>query len=387
MITASILDRVSPQKGNILLFFISIIIIGVLVIKNIKDRSFSMSIKLSICMPTFNFGKFIGETLDSIIPQLTDQIEIVILDGGSTDNTHEIVQAYQKTCPQIQYFRQTARGGIDLDMHLSVENAQGEYCWLFSSDDIMRPGAIHKILTEIAEGIDVYLCDFTICEYDCKTPIFEHYILKNRTSAIFNLSDSLIRAKYFELAIETTAFFGFMSSLIIRRARWIETPAGEQFFGTCWSHAARILHMIPQGLQVKYLPLSLLLKRSYNDSFMDKGMVHRFSIAIDGFQKIVHSIFGEQSIEAFHITRVLKAEFPLRFFLVTKLSLRNKLEKKRLLGLFNKLYSDMRSKVLLMNLLAVIPHPLIAFLRILYRTTLPLRQYLHNRSATAVSSD
>lgn len=338
-------------------------------------------------MPTFNFGKFIGETLESIIPQLTDQIEIVILDGGSTDNTQEIVQAYQKTYPQIQYFRQPTRGGIDQDMHLSVEKSQGEYCWLFSSDDIMRPGAIHEVLTEIEEGIDVYLCNFTICEFDCKTPLFEHYILKDRKNTVFNLSDPTIRSHYFSLAIETTAFFGFMSSLIIKRARWIETPAGEQFFGTCWAHAARIFHMIPQGLQIKHLPLSLLLKRSYNDSFMDKGMVHRISIAIDGFQKIVHSIFGEKSLEAFHINRVLKAEFSMRCFLATKLSIRDKSEKKRLLALFMKIYSDMPSKVRLMNFLLLTPNPLIELLRVVYKMSKPLRQYLHNRSATAVSSD
>ncbi len=54
-------------------------------------------------MPTYNFGRFIGETLNSIIPQLTDQIEIIIVDGASTDNTADVVRSFQKNYPQIQY--------------------------------------------------------------------------------------------------------------------------------------------------------------------------------------------------------------------------------------------------------------------------------------------
>lgn len=40
--------------------------------------------RLSICIPTYNFGEFIGETLDSIVCQATDETEIVIVDGAST---------------------------------------------------------------------------------------------------------------------------------------------------------------------------------------------------------------------------------------------------------------------------------------------------------------
>ncbi len=336
-----------------------------------------LPIKLSICIPTFNFGKFIGETLQSIIPQLTDQIEIVILDGGSTDNTQEVVQSYQKTCPQIRYFRQPVRGGIDRDMHLSVEKAQGEYCWLFSSDDIMRPGAINKILNELDKEVDVYLCDYTICEYDCKTPIREHYILKNRNKTIYNLSDAEVRAEYFSLAIQTTAFFSFMSAIVINRAKWLATAIEERFFGSCWAHAVRILHMIPQGLVVKYVPFSLLLNRSFNDSFLEKGIINRFSITIDGYQEIMHDLFGKQSIENHHTKRVLRVDFPMRSFLATKLLLKDKTEKKKLIDLFRKIYSHSPTKMRMMHLLLAIPNPLIALLKTLQKKARRLKQSIY----------
>ena len=51
---------------------------------------------LSICIATYNRANFIGETLDSIILQLTEDVEVVIVDGASTDNTREVVESYVK---------------------------------------------------------------------------------------------------------------------------------------------------------------------------------------------------------------------------------------------------------------------------------------------------
>lgn len=337
-------------------------------------------------MPTFNFGNFIGETLDSIIPQLTDQTEIVIVDGGSTDNTQEIVQSYRKTCPKIRYFRQPIRGGIDKDMLLTVEKAQGEYCWLFSSDDLMRPGAINKILSEIEEGLDVYVCDFTICQFDCKTPIREHYILKSKNKTIYNLSDNAIRADYFSKATQTTAFFSFMSAVVINRAKWLTTPIEEHFFGSCFAHAVRILHMIPQGLMVKYVPLSLLLNRTSNDSFLEKGMVHRFSITIDRYREIMQGLFGEQSIEIYHTNRVLRADFPMRSFLATKLLLKDKTEKRKLMDLFKKIYSHSTAQIGMMHLLLIIPNPFIALLKTLQKMGRRLRKSLKQSAYHSIKS-
>jgi abequosyltransferase len=336
-------------------------------------------------MPTFNFGRFIGETLDSIIPQMTDELEIVILDGGSTDNTPEVVQRYQKLCPQIRYFRQPVKGGIDQDMHLSVEKARGEYCWLFSSDDIMRPGAINEILKEIKRGLDVYLCDFSICDFDCKRILQEHSIFKDKSEKIYNLSEKTIRAQYVAMATQTTAFFSFMGAIVIKRARWLTTPIDAHFFGTCWAHAARIFHMIPQGLIVKYLPLSFMRKRSYNDSFMDKGIVHRFALAIDGYREMIECIFGEESIETFHINRVLRAEFPIKSFIGTKLTLEGKADKKKLFALFQKIYFTSPKKIHILRIFFLVPNPILLVLMRFYRKTYPLRQYIFNRSATTAT--
>jgi len=273
--------------------------------------------KLSICIPTYNFGAFISGTLESIVGQLEPGVEVVVFDGGSTDDTEAIVGRFCARNPAVRYVRQAFRGGIDRDMARSVELARGEYCWLFSSDDIMNPGAIRRVLKETAGGLDIYLGGVTLCDKNMAF-VEEHPILDARQGAVYDLKDSTQRRRYFESAQTTMAFFSFMGAIVIRRARWQALPLDEAWVGSCWAHVVRILRMLPGGLSVKYLGESLLLKRSDNDSFMDRGLVHRYAIAIDGYHRIGREVFGDNSLEARHIRRIIVNEFPPKVFFFAK---------------------------------------------------------------------
>jgi abequosyltransferase len=266
-------------------------------------------IRLSICMPTYNFGNFIGEALDSITKQATEEVEIVVVDGASVDHTAEVVRRFKDRFHRLRYHRLPRRGGIDRDMARSVEYATGDYCWLFSADDVMRPGALTKVLDETRWGFDVYLCGLILCTLDM-IPIRQHAISNLNSDAEFDLSNPQERITYFRLAQTTTAFFSFMGSLVVKKARWDAIPFNESFDGSLWAHVARILAMLPEGLRLKYLSQPFLDKRGDNDSFMDKGLAHRYRVALDGYERLARTFFPEDSEEAFHIRRTVRSEFP-----------------------------------------------------------------------------
>ena len=302
------------------------------------------NIALSICIPTYNFGEFIGETIESILPQLMEDMEVLVVDGASTDNTADIVQRYQRMCPSLRYIRLEKRGGIDLDMAKAVELSRGDYCWLFSADDIMAKGAVEKVLNNIRKGADVYILGFTRCTLNL-VPISPHPILEHIEDADYELNDPGDRRRLFSLAQTTAAFCSFMSSLVVNRKRWEAKGIDEDFVGSCWAHVARLLHMIPEGLKVRYLAGEYLLNRGGNDSFLEKGLVHRIGIAIDGFHRIAEIFFGRESIEAYHIRRVLKNEYSLRYLLYAKLVATEKggtNDRTRLDTLVEKLFIDRR---------------------------------------------
>lgn len=272
---------------------------------------------LSICIPTYNFGRFIGETLGSVIRQATEQVEILVVDGASTDDTEEVVRKRQEGFPRLRYHRLEKKGGIDRDMAKSVELARGEYVWLFSADDWMAEGALKRVLDEVCLGLDLYLCGFTLCDFEMH-PQNPHPILDAPDGSVYDLGNPRDRRGFFERGLTTTAFFSFMSSLVIRKEKWDSAKMDDTFVGSCWDHVARLFRLIPGGLRVKYLSGTYLLKRDDNDSFSERGIARRVGIAIEGYHRLANAFFGTESAEARHIRRVLKNEYPLLNLLYIK---------------------------------------------------------------------
>jgi O-antigen biosynthesis alpha-1,3-abequosyltransferase len=119
--------------------------------------------KLSIIIPVYNFGEFLPDTLKSILKQRVNEVEVLVVDGASTDNTTKIVSQFSSRHPQIKYHRLPKKGGIDRDLAKAVQLATSEYCWLFSGDDVMTTGAIARVLQEIQTDDDIYLCKHEEC--------------------------------------------------------------------------------------------------------------------------------------------------------------------------------------------------------------------------------
>ncbi len=300
---------------------------------------------LSVCIPTYNFGRFIGETLESILSQVTSEVEVVVLDSGSTDDTPAVVSRLQHKFPSLRYVRAEYKKGIDRDMALVVEMARGTYCWLFSADDVMVPGALARILREITTGEDLYLCMHSNHTCTMELTDLRHPVFRSSVDAGYELSDPHQQLIYFSRAMSTEAFFSFMGGLIVKRSAWASVPLNERFVGSCWAHVARLFELIPKGLSVKFIAAVLLHRRGGNDSFATHGIVRRYALAIHGYQELADHFWGKSSHQAFHIRRVLRNEFRLRMFLSAKVLCASSpsVEDRSLLNTLVKfIYSDLR---------------------------------------------
>ncbi len=275
-------------------------------------------ITLSICIPCYNFGAFIGATLDSILPQLTAEVEVVVLDGGSSDDTVATVKRRQAEHPTLRVVEQGFRGGIDRDIDKAVSLAQGQYCWIFSADDIMFEGAVGQMLAYIASGDDIYLCEHLPCTLDM-TPIGPYPLLQEpRREVVFDLSRPGQQLEYFSRARTSEAFFSFLATPIFRKSIWDGAEVPDSVYGSCWIVAGRLLRTFGSGVKLRYLARALLYKRGDNDSFADRGMVNRLRITIENFPNIAAQVFGDDSAELVEVRRVLRTDIPLRIVLFAK---------------------------------------------------------------------
>jgi len=187
---------------------------------------------LSICVATYNRAGFIGETLDSILPQLTDEVEIVVVDGASTDATRTVMERYAAGCPRLRYFRLPEKGGVDRDFCKAVEHARGEYCWLFSDDDVFKPGAVRRVIDELRNGHSLVIVNADVRNRDLST-LLQPSMLDNREDETYG-SDDL--EGLFRRIVPSVSFIG---CVVIRRETWLERKH-DRYFGTEFIHVGVI---------------------------------------------------------------------------------------------------------------------------------------------------
>jgi glycosyltransferase involved in cell wall biosynthesis len=103
---------------------------------------------VSVVMPVYNAEKYLQLTLDSVIGQDYPNLEIVIVNDGSTDNSKNIILEYKE--PRIRYFENPKNCGIVKTRNRGLEEARGKYIAVMDSDDIALPDRI-KIQVEFLE--------------------------------------------------------------------------------------------------------------------------------------------------------------------------------------------------------------------------------------------
>ncbi len=99
--------------------------------------------KVSIVLPTHNGAKYIGQSIDSCLNQTYKDIELIIVDDGSTDNTPEVIKAYKHE--QIKYIRHQKNMGLADALNTGFANSIGEYLTWTSDDNFFHPRAIESM--------------------------------------------------------------------------------------------------------------------------------------------------------------------------------------------------------------------------------------------------
>jgi len=199
--------------------------------------------RLSICIATYNRAGYIGETLESIIPQVTDEVEIVIVDGASTDDTESVVKRYVQACRQIHYIRLSSKGGVDQDYCKAVELAEGEYCWLFPDDDLLKPHAISTVLNEISKGYSLVVVNAQVMSRDF-SKVLENKRLQIDTNEIY--SESQLE----QLFNRAVSYMSFIGGVVINRNLWLHREK-QRYFGTEFIHVGVVFQApLPAGALV-----------------------------------------------------------------------------------------------------------------------------------------
>lgn len=120
--------------------------------------------KITIITPSYNQGQYIEQTIQSVINQYYPNLEYIIIDGGSNDNTIEIIKKYEK---YLTYWVSEPDNGQAHAINKGLERAAGSiFNWL-NSDDYLEPGSLFEIGNHFKNSPKTeVLCGYTHCFFD-----------------------------------------------------------------------------------------------------------------------------------------------------------------------------------------------------------------------------
>ena len=114
---------------------------------------------VSICVPLYNGSKFIKAAIDSCINQSYTNVEIIVVDDGSTDDSIRMMEDMAMNYPQIKFFSNKANLGLVKNWEKCIELASGDWIKFLFQDDYMYPDCVEKMMKAAIK----YNAQFVLC--------------------------------------------------------------------------------------------------------------------------------------------------------------------------------------------------------------------------------
>ena len=200
---------------------------------------------LSVIIPVYNVENYLNECLDSVTSQTLEDMEIICIDDGSTDNSPYILKEYLKKDKRIKIITKE-NGGQATARNLGIKEAQGEYIAFVDSDDFIEPTMFEKLYTKSKDNnLDIAMCK--IATYDNQTEEIKdnvwYYMLgvfRDFDKDIFNHKDT----REFTCHIAVTPYNKIYKTTLLKENN-ILFPEGlifedEKFFYDTYLKAKRV---------------------------------------------------------------------------------------------------------------------------------------------------
>ena len=116
--------------------------------------------KVSVVVPVYNVDKYLERCLDSLVYQTLKDIEIVIVNDGSTDKSAEIIKKYVQSYPNKVFAFEKENGGLSDARNFGIKKCHGDYIGFVDSDDYVSLDMFKKLYEKaISKDFDITVCD------------------------------------------------------------------------------------------------------------------------------------------------------------------------------------------------------------------------------------
>ena len=264
---------------------------------------------VSVIIPVYNTAKHLPTCLNSIINQTYQNLEIIVIDDGSTDNSSEIIKQYNEKDNRIKAFTQKNQG-LSAARNTGLKNATGKYVTFVDSDDMIETNMIEKLLL----ALEKTKSDISVCSFKERTTNGKekHFNKNNYSRKVLNTEQAL-KAMLKEQGFMLSAT---MKLYPLNFFKNVSFPVGKlhEDVGTTY-------RLFLKAKQIVFIPDELYIYVHHEDSIISQTFNdHKFDLIIltdqmcndiDGIFPNLKKVTNERRIRArFSILRQIPLHHP-----------------------------------------------------------------------------
>ena len=244
---------------------------------------------LTIAIPTYNRKNLLKRALDSIIPQLNSNVEVLVSDNASNDGTDKMMTSCY---PMVRYLKNEVNKGSDYNFLQCYKEARGKYVILLGSDDRLASGALNY-LTDflIKNNCDLTFVNFRFYDVTKK----EIYIKNGEWIKNYDKKDDVITTDGSVFMKYANHSITFMSASIIKRSLLASVREPERFFGTYFLHTCLMFEAL-KSIHPKFgvvMQPFIEANATKGDSEMSKAPERAISV----FSRYMYSVLCVHAVE------------------------------------------------------------------------------------------
>jgi glycosyltransferase involved in cell wall biosynthesis len=128
--------------------------------------------KVSVVIPALNAAAFVGEAIRSALAQTLSDLEVIVVDDGSTDETAAVVQGFMAGDARVRLIRHEAPRGVSAARNTALRAATGAWIALLDADDEFTPLRLERLVAEAeARGLDGLADNLQLVDFATKAPL------------------------------------------------------------------------------------------------------------------------------------------------------------------------------------------------------------------------
>jgi glycosyltransferase involved in cell wall biosynthesis len=226
---------------------------------------------VSIILPTYNRAAYLRDSIGSVLRQPDVDLELFVIDDGSTDNTGSVVSSFADD--RIKYYKRPHTGRLSAMKNFAIDKAKGEFLAFMDSDDLWTPGKLKKQLQLLKEnpGLGFSLTDITVFRGDA--------IIKEFT---YHTRGAIQQADIFPW-ITQNGFLVYNPTLLLRKTCLEHTGYfNEDLRSGCLMFNMRLAYHYRCG--VFFEPM--LLRRLHDSNISDEKRFHNYDEYLFAYESL-----------------------------------------------------------------------------------------------------